>query len=419
MHCKLRLAVALVACVSVCVHPAAASAPVAGVPPLDFSALLADRPGAVAGSCEPDRTQASGAIYRICMPDEGLWNGDLFVYAHGYVPVTQPIAIPEDQMSAGGVSITATVTSLGYAFAATSYSVNGLAVREGMRDVLDLVELFQAQYGRPYRVIIVGVSEGALVTTLLVEERPDVFAGGLAACGPIGDFDAQLQHFADTRVLFDYFFPNAIPGPATDVPPYMVDNAVWSSWIVQTITPRLAANPLGTFNLLNTAKLPIDIANPISSTGESIIGVLSYDVLGANDARAKLGGQPFGNVGRVYTGTTFPYNDTALNAGVQRYAADVTATLAIEAQYQTSGRLQRPLVTLHTLGDPIVPVWHDGQYQQKVAAQGRAPLQTSILVNRYGHCSFTALEVQTAFNQLALRISYPAMRFVHLPMVMR
>ena len=31
-------------------------------------------------------TQMSGAVYRICMPTALPWNGDLVLYAHGYVP---------------------------------------------------------------------------------------------------------------------------------------------------------------------------------------------------------------------------------------------------------------------------------------------------------------------------------------------
>lgn len=49
-------------------------------------------------ACDPDQQQASGAIYRICMPIFPPWNGDLVVYAHGYVSPTEAVGIPEDQM---------------------------------------------------------------------------------------------------------------------------------------------------------------------------------------------------------------------------------------------------------------------------------------------------------------------------------
>ncbi len=97
-------------------------------------------------ACDPDGTQASGATYRICMPS--VWNRTLVVYAHGYVDPAQPVGIPEDQLGVPGLDIPGTVTFLGYAFAASGYSVNGLAVQEGVADLLDVVEIFTDQIWR-------------------------------------------------------------------------------------------------------------------------------------------------------------------------------------------------------------------------------------------------------------------------------
>ena len=95
-------------------------------------------------ACGPDGTQSSGAKYRICMPMFG-WNRDLLVYAHGYVAPNKPIAIPEDQLTLPeGTYIPDLAGFLGYAFAVTSYSVNGLAVKQGIADLVDLVALFRA-----------------------------------------------------------------------------------------------------------------------------------------------------------------------------------------------------------------------------------------------------------------------------------
>ena len=63
------------------------------------------------------------------MPPPEAWNGDLVVYAHGYVPdLGQPVAIPTDQLTLNGIFVPDLINSLGYAFAVTSYSANGLAV---------------------------------------------------------------------------------------------------------------------------------------------------------------------------------------------------------------------------------------------------------------------------------------------------
>src|SRR5262245_58858423 len=95
-----------------------------------LAALPSARPAApptTTVTCEPDGVQASGAIYRICMP--AVWNGDLVLYAHGYVGAGEPVAIPENQLSLpDGTSVPGIVNALGFAFATTSYSTNGLAV---------------------------------------------------------------------------------------------------------------------------------------------------------------------------------------------------------------------------------------------------------------------------------------------------
>src|SRR5690554_139498 len=123
--------------------------------------LLPAKPAAAAnGECAPDDIQTSGAVYRICMPVKP-WNGDLVIYAHGYVAFNEPIAIPEDQLSLPeGPSLPEIINGLRYAFATTSYSVNGLAIRQGLDDLLELVEIFAAEHGQPNRVYVTGPSEG-------------------------------------------------------------------------------------------------------------------------------------------------------------------------------------------------------------------------------------------------------------------
>jgi len=139
-------------------------------------------------TCQPDGTQASGAKYRICMPDTSCWNGNLVVFAHGYVAPGQPIAIPEDQLTINGVSLPGLINQLGYGFAVSSYSTNGLAILQGIQDSEDLVNIFSNTVGTPQRVYIAGPSEGGLVSALSIEQAPNVYHAALPACGPIGDF---------------------------------------------------------------------------------------------------------------------------------------------------------------------------------------------------------------------------------------
>src|SRR5207253_8808916 len=139
------------------------------------------------------------------------------VFAHGYVAFNQPLnfyhlTLPD------GTSIPGLVESPGFAFATTSYRKNGLAVLEGVEDVKELVQAFQATRSVPLRTCVTGVSEGGLVTALLAERAPELFTSALSACGPIGSFQGQIDYIGNFPVLFDYFFPGVIPGSPIDIP---------------------------------------------------------------------------------------------------------------------------------------------------------------------------------------------------------
>ena len=58
------------------------------------------------------------------------------------------------------------------------------------------------------------------------------------------------------------------------------------------------------------------------------------------------------------------------------------------------------MVTMHTTGDPIVPVWHQELYTEKVPGVFPSFPYIPITINRYGHCAFTLDEIQSGFTQL-------------------
>jgi len=356
------------------------------------SAFFLARPAtAAAGTCDPDGHQGSGALYRICMPE--TWNGDLVLYAHGYVGFNGPVRIPEDQLVLpDGTSVPDLVNSLGFAFATTSYSTNGLAVLQGIDDLLDLVDIFRDTHGRARRVYLAGPSEGGIITALAVERHPEIFAGGLAACGPIGNFRTQINYDGDFRVIFDAFFPGVIPGDPIDVPPEVIDG--FFDVVVPRIRQAIAQNPDAVRQLLNVTHAAIDPNDP-ASVEETILGLAWYAVFSANDAARKLGGQPFGNFFRFYMGSD---DDLLLNRSVRRSFADFAALNEIQDHYQTTGRLVSPLVTIHTTGDPIIPYWHEQIYALKTLLGGSfLKRHINIRINRYGHCNFKAPELLAGF----------------------
>jgi pimeloyl-ACP methyl ester carboxylesterase len=364
------------------------SAPEPPGPPPPTDEGIAPTAGCTDGALE------HGALYRICFP--ASWNGDLVLYAHGYVPAHQEIALPDDVI--GGQSISGTLTGLGYAFATTSYRANGLVAPEATEDLVELDATVRRLYRPdPGRSVIIGFSEGGLVATLAVEQHPELFDGALAGCGPIGDFQAQLNYIGDFRVVFDYLFPGVIPGTAINVPETV--RSRWEAIYVPAIVIALGANFDAALELVRITGAPV-AGNDLQSVAETTVGILWYDVFGFADAQARLGGQPFDNSTRVYAGSS---NDPALNAGVQRFTADPAAVAAL-ARFQTSGNLQVPLTTLHTTGDEIVPFSQSQLYGEKVSQAGKTASLSQNAVDRHGHCAFQGLEVLSAFTTLMEKV---------------
>lgn len=380
------------------VGPAGFPSATAQTRPLPTQPAGVDPDGIDWSVCDEDGRQTSGAEYRICMPPDWWYNGDLVIWAHGYVAYNEPIEIPEDQLCLeDGTCIPDVVNTLGYGFATTSYSVNGLAVRQGLADVVDLVDVYTAAKGAPEHVFIVGASEGGLITALATERYPDVFEGGLAACGPIGDFVKQINYFGDFRVVFDYFFAEQLDPPMgspIDIPQWLIDD--WDNYWSTVISPTIYApqNRSALRQLINVTHVPYDQQDLFNTVNTSIEDSLWYNVFATNDGKEKLGGQPYDNMTTLYSGSL---DDAALNLGAERFAGEQVAIDEINTYYQTSGDLVQPLVTLHTNRDQQVPYWHETLYLEKAFG---TLLHVNIPIYRYGHCQFETLEVLGAFGTL-------------------
>ncbi len=339
--------------------------------------------------------EQGGALWQVCVPPE--WNTDLVIWAHGYVSPTEPLALPDDAVD--GTPIWQIVTGLEYVYATTSYRDNGLVAVDAVADLAALREIVVGIVGEPRFTYLVGGSEGALATTLAIEQPAPPFDGGMPTCGPIGNFRKQINHFGDFRVVFDYFFPGVMP----PTPIWIEEEPSMDKWETvyePAIRAAILADPHAAEQLIRVTGAAVDPGDP-ASVLETAVDVLWYSYFATNDANTKLGGNPFGNRWRYYRGSD---NDWRLNRNVQRFRAD-WAALAAMKPYETTGRLRTPAVTLHTTGDPIVPYWHEPLYNLKTWLAGTRLRLTSLPTLAYGHCEFTIQEVLAGFSILVLRVS--------------
>jgi hypothetical protein len=303
----------------------------------------------------------------------------------------------------GGVSLPAVLNQAGYAFAASDYSKTGLAIVEGSQNTLALAEAARnggiAGLRVPSHIYLIGASEGGLVTTLSAERDPGVYNSAGAACGPIGSFQGQLNYFGDFRVLFDYFFPNVIPGSPVSIADTEAAAAQWGTLSAIAI-PQALSNTSQTQQLFKVMGIAMP-SNP-GTVLSTVLEVLAYNIFGTADAQQELGGQPYDNTTRIYIGSS---NDIQLNLQVKRYKADHAALATVAANYETTGKLKLPLVTIHTLSDPVIPYWHEPLYTVKTLFAGTLLDRVNLPVSAYGHCNFSSSDILGAFSLMVLRAS--------------
>jgi pimeloyl-ACP methyl ester carboxylesterase len=330
------------------------------------------------------------------LPPPASWNGDLVVYAHGFVPPVAPLMIPTEAAQYADM-----VMSAGYAFATTSYPVNGLAVPEGLADIVSLVNEYKAAYPATNKVLLIGFSMGGLIAAQAAEKYPGTFNGVLAMSGLYGNTVIGVSNTGTFRAVFDYFFPNLIPGDACSVPGQTVSD--WMEVYMPQVIGALSApaNSDKVRQLVAVTKLPVDPADPASLVNATVM-ILTVHVFSTMDVIQRFGGNPFENRCVRYCGSD---DDKALNAGIKRFRADKAAITTANTLYGTTGKLLMPVVTMHSTGDQLVPITQQLLYRIKVLLAGKAALYTGIPINGFGHGTFTPLQLQSAFAELTAKVT--------------
>jgi hypothetical protein len=366
------------------------------------------------------------AQYALFLPYR--WNGDLVVYAHGFIdPAVKTMALPDAapvDVAPWVVELRERLLQAGYAVAYSSYSQNGWAVNDGAQRTRELRPIFSWYFQEPDRTYVIGRSLGALTTMLLVEkyaiESSDgisllgislsgsserVIDGALALCGPVGGGRKQTDYVAHTRALFDFFYPigvdgkPVIPGDVLHVPEGLDYSS--TSPQVQAIVGAILANPQAAAALASVDQVELPWTN-FPELINTIVRVLGYNILGTNDLLARTGGaSPFENRSVTYTG--LGAYDAVVNAGVDRFAGSTQAFNYLKAYYQPTGNLRANVLTLHTTLDPDVPFTHEQALKDIVVRYTNDSTPNKLAqqhYNRYGHCNFTPAETVDAFFRL-------------------
>ena len=347
-----------------------------------FGAARMDATQIVTGSTGP------GADYAFAIPDN--WNRQLVVYGHGIVDPSAAVVLPTTQDGFQGMRDA--LLARGFAVAYSSYSENGYAVKDAAQRLHQLSGLFTAKFGQPSRTFLAGHSLGAAAVQMLAEEFPQQYDAALAMCGLLGGGVPEVQYLGHVRVLFDAYFPGVLPGDLLNVPnatfrpgdPLFM--AVLGALQMGFVTPGMP-----TLAFASAAKLPFTSPTELVTGALTAIG---FNIRFTNDLLQRTHGHSFfDNMDTVYP--------PAVNGIVDRFAATPDALSYLRQYYTPSGALSFPMLTLHTMRDPVVPAFHQALYGS-IAPADRLVQRT---VNAFGHCSFNQQEMLTAFDDLVLWVN--------------
>ncbi len=353
-----------------------------------------------------------GALYAFHIPRD--WNGTVVHYAHGFRDAGPE---PDLRDQDGLFALRERLGALGFAVAVSSYATNGFAVKDGAQRVHQLRGLIDAELPGPAaHHLLVGHSLGGAVALDLAERYPTQYDGALLMCGMVGGSLPQTQYLGHVRALFDFYYPNVLPGSVLGVP------AGTTVTLGQVVT-AVQQNPIGLFAIGSTVQTPLPyvpagaVTNPQSPAFQTLVGslfgALSFQTRGVNDLVDRVHGKSaFGNDDTQYTMGTPLLPAVAIapaiaaaQAGVARHELAPAARNYLTHHFTPTGDLRIPVLTLHNTWDPAVPLFHETLLRQRVEAAGATPFLLQRQVPTYGHCAITGDQVMQGFTALTAWIA--------------
>lgn len=366
-----------------------------------------------------------GAIYRIEVPQQ--WNGTLIMWAHGFRG-DEP-----ERLTVDNHPLREYLLSLGYAWAASSYSANFYDVRAGVVDTNKLALAFGrlTNLQEPDRFLISGFSMGGHVAGAAVERENKLalaqvdldvdYEGALPMCGVMGD-----------TTLFDYFGAYGLAllqFGEQDVSEYPITpeeaaekiaGAQEALWVDYDANPnadglRPTAEALGFYRTLQNisgGERPIYqlsfggfqplLQGFIGSDG-TVDKILDDNIVDTTYIRYRPESQqPGPNMPGNPDASGLTQNELLLNSVIAQSVPDNNANPARTdgppSIPRINGDFDVPVLTLHGLGDLFVPFNMQQIYRERAISFNNEDLLVQRAIRDTNHCTFTGPELVEAFN---------------------
>jgi pimeloyl-ACP methyl ester carboxylesterase len=322
--------------------------------------------------------------------------------------------------------------SEGYALAGSSYSRNGWAVQQAFHDQIALLNFFDKICGQPVRTIAWGISMGGLITAGLLQLYPQRFQGALAMCGVMAGAVGWWNQILDNAFAF-----NALLAGGT-LPLVHIADPTTTFKRAETLLANAQQTPQGRARIALAAALAdipgwYDPFSPEPAPTDfttwqhnQFLWMNNFYFLDAfkvrPDLEALAGGNPSWNTGVNYrqqlehsidrreVRALYQQAGLNLNADLKTLAqtphikAHPAAVQYLSRNIIFNGDLERPVLTMHTIGDGVAVPANESAYASVVHSAGKSKLLREIFVHRAGHCVFSSAEMLTAFHTLIQRL---------------
>ena len=353
----------------------------------------------------------NNAAYRIEIPKNG-WNGKLVMWVHGYRGTGQNLTVDTPIMRRY-------LLDNGYAWAASSYGKNYYDVRAGVEDTNALALNFAAiaaAKGRPLtapsKIFITGVSMGGHIIGAAIDAEAQAtainkvqYAGAVPMCGVLGDTEL-FNYFGGYQVVAQQLAGVPLTRfPSTDFEALTptIKSALWSTFPTQTnaegdklknAVMNLSGGDRPFFKEgWANAGNQNNIFASLGGDG-TIRGILNDNVLDTTALFYKVDASSAST-------TSF---DTAFNAAAFKITPTADANRLRRDGLRwipvTSANINIPVVSIHTLGDLFVPFKMEQVYFDRAKAKGTDRFLVQRAIRDVGHCTFTAAEATTAFDDM-------------------
>ena len=385
--------------------------------------VAAVAPGHYAG------TIADGANWIADVPAH--WNGTLILFSHGFGPLTAA--------DAPSAASQAELLAQGYALTGSSYDPNGswwaLDTAEGDQ-FATLAAVEHLLGGRPRRVISMGESMGGLVNSQIAEDGGGRVDAALDICGLVAGGVDLNNYQLDAEYAMTLLLPGASGirlrdyADAADAATASTELADAVAGAQSTAAGRARIALAGA--LLNetdwdpaaaSAPAPTDFAGQEAqeeqwmTTDDQLGFIVSaryyVDVAAGGDSGWNVGvnygallheSKYVAQVAALYKAAGLSLNAdlTALDRN-EHYTPDPGSLASMDRSSTNTGRLEVPMLDIHTTSDQLVPVEQENAFAQKVDAAGAGSLLRQAYVARQGHCNFTTAEVVAALDTVNQR----------------